>query len=263
MVDIHCHILPGLDDGSDSLDMSLEMAEMAIRDGITHVIATPHANSEYDFLPEVLRSRRDEIQSRLGDRLTLATGCDFHLNFENLEILRIDPKRFTLNQGDYLLVEFADFAIPPSMDQTLHQLRLLGLLPIITHPERNPLIRSHGDRLWSWLRQGCLVQVTAQSITGGFGRRARQAAEILLNANAVHFVASDAHNVTTRPLQLKPVFDFLAERYGENLAKALLEKNPRAAYENSPLPYIPEMQDWKAVQGKMDLSHPKKHFWFF
>lgn len=262
MVDIHCHILPGLDDGSDSIETSLKMAEMAIEDGVTHVVATPHANSEYDFVPELIRERRDEIQVRLGERLTIATGCDFHLSFENLEGVRSDPRRFSLNQGDYLLVEFADFAIPASLDQTLHELQLLGLRPIITHPERNPLIRTQWDRLWGWLRQGCYVQVTAQSITGGFGRRAQQAAESLLDARAVHFVASDAHNVTTRPLRLRPVYDALAESDGEELARALLEENPRAALESRPLPYVPEPQDWRKF-AKKEEEAPRKRFWFF
>ncbi|MFZ0702870.1 MAG: CpsB/CapC family capsule biosynthesis tyrosine phosphatase, partial [Candidatus Acidiferrales bacterium] len=180
-----------------------------------------------------------------------------------IEALRADPQRFTLNQGDYLLVEFADFAIPASLDQTLHQLQLLGLHPIITHPERNPLIRSQWVRLWGWLRQGCYVQVTAQSITGGFGRRAQRAAELLLDANAVHFVASDAHNVTTRPLRLKSAFDALVESKGENLARALLEKNPRAVLEGRPLPYLPEPGDWEKLQSGTEADSVRKRFWFF
>lgn len=263
MVDIHCHILPGLDDGSDSLETSLKMAEMAIADGVTHVVATPHANSEYEFSPQLVRTRGDEIQAQLGGRLNIVTGCDFHLNFENVKALRAGPKSFTVNQGDYLLVEFADFAIPASMDQTLHELQLLGLHPIITHPERNPLIRSQWDRLWGWLRQGCYVQVTAQSITGGFGRRAQQAAELLLDANAVHFVASDAHNLTTRPLRLKPVYDALVKSSDEKLARALLEENPRAVVENRPLPYAPEPGDWKKIQSEIESESPKRRFWFF
>lgn len=263
MIDIHCHILPGLDDGSDSVETSLKMAEMAIADGVTHVIATPHANSEYEFNPELIQSRRDEIQSHLGDRLSILTGCDFHLNFENLQILRGDLQRFTLNHGDYLLVEFANFAIPASMDQTLHELKLLGLHPIITHPERNPLLRSQWDRVWGWINQGCFVQLTAQSITGGFGQRAQQAADLLLEANAVHFVASDAHNVTTRPLRLKPVYEALAKTEGEQRARALLEDNPRAAVENRPLPYLPEPIDWRKAQIETGAETARKRFWFF
>ncbi|MFZ0213486.1 MAG: CpsB/CapC family capsule biosynthesis tyrosine phosphatase [Candidatus Acidiferrales bacterium] len=262
MIDIHCHILPDLDDGADSLETSLKMAEMAIEDGVTHVVATPHANSEYAFVPKLVCARRDELQEKLADRLAIATGCDFHLSFENIEALRADPERFTLNQKTYLLVEFADFSIPPSIDQTLHELQLLGLHPIITHPERNPLIRTQWERLWAWLRQGCFVQVTAQSITGGFGSRAQAAAEKLLEANAIHFIASDAHNLTSRPLRLKAAFEVIAERKGEEVARALLETNPRAALEGQPLPYLPEPVQLKRASGESE-GKPRKRFWFF
>lgn len=265
MVDIHCHILPGFDDGADSMDTSLQMAEMAVAEGVTHVVGTPHANSEYEFFPEAVQERRDELQSKLGERISILTGCDFHLSFENVNALRADPKRFTLSQGEYLLVEFADFSIPASLDQTLHELQLMGLHPIITHPERNPLIRSQWERLWGWLRQGCYVQVTAQSITGGFGRRAKQAAELLLDANAVHFVASDAHNLTTRPLRLRAAFEAVAGSHGEKVAQALFESNPHAAIESRDLEYVPEPGDWKKSQDEMELnsSQPRKRFWFF
>src|SRR2546427_154452 len=155
MVDIHCHILPGLDDGADTLETSLQMAEMAIAEGVTHVVGTPHANSQYKFDPELIRQRRDELQSAVGARLTLATGCDFHLSYENLQDIQKNPQKYTINQKNYLLVEFADFAIPPSMDDTLHQLHLAGLSPIITHPERNALLRAQPERMYRWLHQGC------------------------------------------------------------------------------------------------------------
>src|SRR5713226_768810 len=116
MVDIHCHILPALDDGANSLDEALEMAEMAIEDGITHVVATPHANGEYRFDSDLVRERRSELQATLGDRLTLGIGCDFHLSVENLEEIRASPTKFSINHKRYLLVEFADFAIPPSTE---------------------------------------------------------------------------------------------------------------------------------------------------
>lgn len=266
MIDIHCHILPGLDDGAASMEISLQMAEMAIADGITHVIATPHANSIYAFDPQIARLSKDELQARLGTRLTISTGCDFHLSFENLAALRQEPREFTLNQTSYLLVEFDDFAIPSTVEQTLHDLQLLGLTPIVTHPERNSLIRSQWDRLWNWMRQGCLVQVTAQSLTGNFGKRAQEAAELLLDADAIHFVASDAHDVASRPLRLKPAFELLTEQKGEEIARALLVKNPRAVYEDRSLPYIPEPRDWRRVQSETKVassSRGKKRFWFF
>ena len=95
MIDIHCHLLAGLDDGPDSIEMSLEMAEMAISDGITHVIATPHAHPQHAFVPELINLRREEMQARVEGRLILATGCDFHMSFENLQEIQHIPTRFT------------------------------------------------------------------------------------------------------------------------------------------------------------------------
>jgi protein-tyrosine phosphatase len=255
MVDIHCHLLPGLDDGPETLETSLQMAEMAIQDGITHVIATPHANDRYPFVPETVRQRRDEIQNLLGSRLQIATGCDFHLSFENLNDLRRGPQKYTLNQRNYLLVEFADFAIPPTIDATLHELHLSGVQPIITHPERNALIRANPARLESWIRQGCYVQVTALSLLGRFGGPAKQFSRWLLDRDAIHFVASDAHNLKGRPLLLRKASEEVARRRSEAVAQSLFVANPMAAFEGQPLPYVPEPPDFTARK--------KKRFWFF
>ena len=264
MIDVHCHILPGLDDGPDSFDVSCAMAEMAIADGITHVIGTPHAHPAHPFIPELVKKRRDEIQAAFEGRLTIATGCDFHLSFENLQDIRHDPSRYTLNQKNYLLVEFADFSIPPSLDQALHELQLAGLQPVITHPERNPLIRAQPERLFRWLRQGCYAQLTAQSLLGKFGKSAEEVAHEWLKAGAVHFIASDAHNTTTRPLRLKEAYDLVAKKNGRESAQALLVENPLAAFEGRPLPHVPELS---AELGDTDsdahVPRRKKRFWFF
>jgi len=263
MIDIHCHILPGLDDGAESLEMSVEMGEMAVADGITHVIGTPHAHPKFSFVPELVLKRRDELQARFEGRLKIATGCDFHLSYENLQEIRYLPERYTLNQKNYLLVEFADYSVPPSMDQALHGLRLAGILPIITHPERNPLIRAKPERLFRWLRQGCYAQVTAQSLSGRFGKPAQEAAEQWIGLNAVHFLASDAHNVTSRPPRLKETFDRLAKAWGEDVARATLVDNPLAAFEGKPLPWVPELDEDIGLAPGSTPMKKRKRFWFF
>ncbi len=260
MVDIHCHILPGMDDGADTMETSVQMAEMAIADGITHVVATPHANSQYKFDPELIRQRRDELQAAVGSRLTLATGCDFHLSFDNLQDLEKNPHKYTINQKQYLLVEFADFSIPPSLDDTMHRMHLMGLSPIITHPERNAMLRTKPERMYRWLHQGCYVQVTAQSILGRFGSAAQKRAEQWLDEDRVHFVASDAHNLNGRPLQLRAAFDAVAERRGEEVANALFRDNPLAAFEGRNLPHEPEQADPNA---KPPQYQKRKRFIFF
>jgi protein-tyrosine phosphatase len=261
MIDIHCHILPGLDDGAKSLEEALQMAEMAIEDGITHVVATPHANGEYIFDSNLVRERRNELQSRLGNRLTLGTGCDFHLSVENLETIRSSPKKYSINQKRYLLVEFADFAIPPTAEKALHGLQLLGLSPIITHPERNQLIRSQPQLLWGWLKQGCYVQVTAQSLLGKWGETARKQVEDWLDHNAVHFFASDAHNTTHRPLRLRQAYALVAQRWGESLARSLFRENPLAAFEGRDLPYEPELSS--PAERMAQPKRRRKRFIFF
>jgi protein-tyrosine phosphatase len=280
MVDIHCHILPGLDDGAKNAEISLQMAEMAIAEGVTHVIGTPHANSNYAFVPEAIRERCDELQSRLKGRLTLATGCDFHLSYENMKDIRENPHRYTLNQKKYLLVEFADYSIPPTIDQNLHQLHLAGLRTIVTHPERNPLIRANPGKLLQWMQQGCYVQVTAQSFLGRFGPGAQETAEMLLARDCVHFVASDAHNLTSRPLKLREAYARVAELKDESVAEALFTANPRAAFDGEPLPYTPDLpekfddrrshaashrrQDSASHRvAANDPSKRRKRFWFF
>ena len=261
MVDIHCHILPDLDDGAKSLEQALQMAEMAITDGITHVVGTPHANSEYRFDFVEVQERRKELQARIGDRLKLATGCDFHLSVENLEAIRTSPTKYTINQKRYLLVEFADFAIPPTAEEALHGLQLLGLSPIITHPERNRLIRSQPQRLWGWLRQGCYIQVTAQSLLGKWGESIQKQAEEWLDQRIVHFFASDAHNTTQRPLRLREAYTVVAERWGGSLAQSLFRENPLAAFEGRDLPYEPEITS--APERMAPAGRRRKRFIFF
>lgn len=243
MVDLHCHILPGLDDGAANMEESVAMAESAVADGVTHVVATPHSSNEYRFDFSQVRELRKELQAKVGDRLTIATGCDFHLNPENLELLRKNPRQYCINQRDFLLLEFNEFSIPPSMDQTLHEIQLAGLRPIITHPERNAILRSRSERLKKWVRQGCFAQVTGGALTGGFGASARQDALRWIGEGVIHFVASDAHNTRTRPLRLQPAYDLIVDRFGQERARALFQDNPLAAFEGRELPYVPELED--------------------
>jgi protein-tyrosine phosphatase len=242
MVDIHCHILPALDDGAVENSVSREMAAMAARDGITHMVATPHSNYRYRFDPEVNRRKRDELQQEIGGSPQLLLGCDFHLSYENLEAVRTDPERFTINGKQYLLVEFAEMNIPPNMEQVFFNLLGEQLVPIITHPERNPILSEEPELIRKWIGLGCLVQVTAGSLLGRFGKRARHSAQIMLRHHMVHFIASDAHNTTSRPPLLSEARKMIAEEQGEQVAKALSESNPRAVVEGQPLPWFPESQ---------------------
>jgi len=255
MVDLHCHILPGIDDGAASMEESVAMAESAVEDGITHVVATPHSSTEYAFDFAVVRRLRDELQSKIGRKLRLATGCDFHLNPENLRSLRRNSSPYCLNQRNYLLVEFNEISIPPAMDQTLHEIQLAGVRPVITHPERNRILRIHAERLKRWVRQGCFVQVTGGALTGRFGPVSQKDALQWIRGGLVHFVASDAHNTRTRPLRLQPAYDAVSDQFGEEKARALFFDNPLAAFEGRDLPHVPEVEE--------DTPPRRKRFFFF
>jgi protein-tyrosine phosphatase len=254
MVDLHCHILSGMDDGAKTVEESLAMAEMAIADGITHVVATPHSSSEYRFDFSAVQRAVAELQNSVGDRLKLATGCDFHLSPENLAALKKNAAAFCIHQKDYLLVEFNEFSIPPGIEQILYEIQLAGVRPIITHPERNGIMRAHPERFEKWIRNGCYAQVTGGALTGTFGPGAQQTSLEWIARGLVHFVASDAHNTTRRPHKLRAAYDFVRGQFGKEKAEALLVENPRAAFEGRPLPHVPEIKD---PQPK------KKRFLFF
>lgn len=256
MVDLHCHVLPGLDDGPDTMEESLRMAETAIAEGITHVVATPHSNERYWFDFSHIRQLRDHLQSLMGNRLKVGTGCDFHVSPENLNFLRKQPRQFCINQHDYLLLEFNEISIPPAMDRTLHELQLSGLRLIITHPERNSILRTHPERLRDWVRAGRFVQVTGAALTGGFGLTAQQIGLQWIREGIVHIVASDAHNTRNRQLRLRPAYDAVAGQFGEAKARALLVENPLAAFEGRELPHIPEIEEAAAPPRR-------KRFLFF
>ncbi len=241
MVDIHCHILPALDDGARNEAVSIEMARMAVEDGITHVVAAPHSNYRYKFDPEVNQQKRDELQKMIGASPAILLGCDFHLSYENLEDLRVNPGRYTINGLQYLLVEFADSGVPPSIDRVFFDLVSRKLIPIITHPERNPLLSRDLHQLQKWIGAGCFVQVTAGSFLGRFGKHAQKFAMSLLRHNMVHFIASDAHDTVSRPLQLSEARRPIAAEQGEETGHAVSEVNPRAAIEGCALPWQPEL----------------------
>jgi len=228
MIDIHCHILPDVDDGARSWDISLRMCAMAAEDGIEHIVATPHANSEYVYDRAYLQSVLEELQRRIGTRLELSLGCDFHFSYENIQDALRDPHRFTIGDTGYLLVEFSNFSIPPATGENLSNLIREGMTPILTHPERNPILQHSPELILEWAGLGCLVQVTGSALTGRWGRRARAVAEWLLEKNAVHVLATDAHGTDDRTPLLSSGRDAATNIVGKERAIALVDDNPRA-----------------------------------
>lgn len=231
MVDIHCHILPGLDDGAPDLETSLEMCRMAASDGIEAVVCTMHANDHYAFDPGVVKRKIDEIHQKTGGKPRLYPGCDFHLSYENIQSAFHEPRRHTVNHGSHLLVEFGDLSIPPNISQVFFQFQSRGIVPVITHPERNGWLQNSLAQMVDWVRAGTLVQITAGSLLGNFGRRAAATCRWLLERRLVHFVATDAHNTTSRPPLLKNAYELVSSEFGRPLADRIFKENPACAVE--------------------------------
>jgi protein-tyrosine phosphatase len=239
MVDIHCHILPGIDDGSKSWEMTAEMCRVAAEDGITHIAATPHCNDEYDYD----RDRYTEMLAQLSDaadgKLTFSLGCDFHFSYDNIQDALAHPRRYTIGDSQYLLIEFSDYGLPPSVKDDLFAFTSNGMVPIITHPERNQILLRRPELVLEMVEQRCLVQVTANAITGFWGSRSKKMAEWLLKREAVHVVASDAHDPERRKPVLSEARHAVAKLASEEVADALVLQNPAAVIDGKSLPYQP------------------------
>jgi protein-tyrosine phosphatase len=246
MIDIHCHPLPGVDDGARTFEVAANMCRMAAADGVTHLVATPHCNYSYTFDPQVNRELIAQLQETVGEKPRLLMGCDFHLSYDNIQQCVQNSKTFTINQSSYLLVELPDQFIPDQLTRVYYDIQVGGIIPIITHPERNALLQRKPELLDMWVANGCLVQVTAQSYTGGFGARVCKFSERLLDTGVIHFFASDAHDEKRRPPILSRCYQKLAETKGEEIAELLLCKNPEAVINARPLPPQP---DWAEFQG--------------
>ena len=236
MIDIHTHVLPGLDDGAASLSEAVEMVRTAGCTGTTDLVATPHVNFEYEFEPATVRERLEELKAAAGPAVRLHYGCDFHLSARNIEDALAHPGKYTINGKRYLLVEFPDVLIATTTTHDFARLLEAGVVPIITHPERNFLLHSRMADLKHWVGLGCLVQVTAQSFTNRFGKQARAFARTLLEDRLVHFVASDAHDANDRTPRMDQAYREVADRAGGQRAELLFVANPGAVLTGAPLP---------------------------
>src|SRR5260370_25547090 len=241
VIDIHCHLLPEVDDGRKSWDVAVEMCRMSAADGITHAVATPHANDRYAYdrayLSGLLSQMREKLDPALPFQLSL--GCDFHLSFENLERVLEQPHTYTIGETNYLLVELSNFSVPAQLSQCFTRLGDRGLTPILTHPERNPILQQTPQRILEWAEQGCLIQVTASALTGFWGERPEIIARWLLDRSAVHVLASDAHDTKRRTPNLSAARAESEKIVAARSSKALVEGNPAAIVKGIPIPYCP------------------------
>jgi len=225
MIDIHSHVLPFVDDGARSMEVAIEMCGIAYRDGITHLVATPHANFNYIYDREAHLARLAELQGQVPE-INLILGCDLHLSFENIEDAIANPKRYVIGNTRYVLVELNDFSVPRSILDAVYKLHCAGMITVVTHPERNALLYRGSDRLQELVNLGCLVQITANSLTGFWGKEVQRSAEMMLRKGLVHIIATDAHDPKRRTPVLSKARTIAAKMIGADAAKRLVNDYP-------------------------------------
>lgn len=248
MIDVHTHLLPGIDDGARSMDEALALCRCAVDDGTSVVVLTPHSGARRERTtrsPGATLERQDVdeaksvVQSALdeaGIPLQLLVGMEVRVDPHLLEQTSERPGSLTtLGASRYVLLEMPSQLVPPGMAELIFELQLAGYVPVIAHPERNLGIVERPERLYELVSRGCLAQVTAMSLTGAFGREVRSTAEALLEADLIHVIASDAHWFPERPTGLSSAATHAAALVGEAAALALVTTVPQALIEDRQL----------------------------
>ena len=251
MVDIHSHILAQVDDGSRSLDESIEMCRTSAEDGVTVMVATPHAHDGLHKThdPRFLREKVDELNGRLGGKPKIVLGCELRFTHDLVKQLCETRSAPTIAAGPYALVEFPHAVVPPGSEHPLFELMTNQITPIIAHPERNMMLMNEPERFYALISLGVLGQMDTGSITGQFGKKVQQAARVMLENGMIHFIASDCHNTRNRLPGMSAAVARAAEIVGEEYARAMAQDNPAAVVEGKPIPThraatLPRKKKW-------------------
>jgi len=224
MVELHCHILSGLDDGPVHMEQSIDMAQKAAASGVTSIIATPHhLNGHYNNEPIVVNQAVDLLRAELRKRnirLEIRPGQEIRVHEALIRDLHAG-RCCTLAGSRYMLLELPFGYIPSQFTGILHELRVAGIVPIIAHPERNLPIQNNPGLLVEYIHQGALIQITAQSIIGLFGRKVQKWCFHFCKENPFHFISSDAHDIHIRSFAMNAAYEQLGRRFGTELVGRL------------------------------------------
>ncbi|AIF67934.1 tyrosine protein phosphatase [Terribacillus saccharophilus] len=244
MIDIHCHILPGVDDGARTLEDSIEMAKAAAAQGIQTIVATPHhRNNQFDNYPESILTRVDELNRILEEesiQVNILPGQETRIYgdlAEGLSAKEILPVNL---DTPYILVELPTSTVPKYTNKLLYDLQVEGYTPVIVHPERNSELLNKPDKLYELVNGGVLTQVTAASLLGKFGKKIKNFSHEIVQANLTHFIASDAHNVNNRSFVMREAMTELEETYGVDLIYTYQENAQRMLAGETIVGDIPE-----------------------
>jgi protein-tyrosine phosphatase len=242
LIDLHCHMLPGIDDGATDLENSLEMARLAVADGIKVTACTPHMMpGVYDNTGPQVRRHIDVLQKALdeaGIPLRLVTGADIHLQTDLAAKLKTGAL-LSLNDSRYFLFEPPHHTAPPRLEEAAFDIMAAGYQPVLTHPERLTWIEGHYDVMKNLAHQGVWMQITCGAVTGRFGRRPKYWAERMIDEGLAHILATDAHNLRNRSPLMAEARDMVAERLGEQAAIDMVLTRPIGVLENAPPDSLP------------------------
>lgn len=238
MIDIHCHLLPGIDDGSEDLDVSLQMARDAVADGITHALMTPHhMNGHFINHAADVINLTNWFQTELDKNnipLTVFPSQEVRINGNLLSLLDHHDILTTDEQGQYILIEFPSHDVPTFTKKMLFHLQERGLTPIIVHPERNTELMKHPELLFDMINNGAYSQVTASSYVGTFGKAVQKFSEDILDNGLAQIIASDAHHLPGRTYEMSDAFAKLKKKYGQRRSR-LFDENAKALINGDPL----------------------------
>ncbi len=259
-IDLHTHILPGLDDGSKTLEESLEMAEMAVKQGIIKVVATPHVvEGIYENEKPLILEKTRELQATLKKEnipLEVIPGSEVHISEHILTLLEKNELLTINDAGKYILLELPHFQpIPPYLDNLIFRLSIKGVKTIIPHPERNISVQENPNILIPLIGQGAMIQCTLSSITGHFGEEARQTMETLLKCRMVHLLASDMHNPGSRLSQFQESLQKVESLVGKEIVKNMITSVPEMILKGRDVT-VPMPQEYQA-------STPGRNMWSF
>ncbi|MGY3778713.1 tyrosine-protein phosphatase [Isobaculum melis] len=223
MIDLHCHILPGIDDGPKDLEAAIAMAKMAVSEGIEHILVTPHhRNGQYINKKKEIIEAMQAFQTILDMNaipLNLFPGQELRLTSELLDYIDNDEVQFVDEDCQYLLIEFPTMSIPNATENLFFELGKRNITPIIVHPERNHVFYNKPDIFFQFIEKGAYAQLTAGSYLGHFGKKIQKFSKQLLDANSIHIIASDAHNISTRKFCVKEAYEKLEKEFGIGIVK--------------------------------------------
>jgi len=239
VIDLHAHVLHGLDDGPTSLEQSLAMLRMAAAAGTKEIVATPHFSRKHPWQAALAQRRWEELQHLAGDAICVRKGCEVELAPEAVSRVLAAPQGFTLGGTRYLLVEIPDDLHPDKAEPLLGELQAAGLRVILAHPELHPVLAGQRRRVRRWVEGGLLVQANASSFLGLSGAAAGRSASRWLKQGLVHFIASNGHDLNYRPPRLDAARLVLAGDLPPELLDLVFEQHPRQLLRNESLPAGP------------------------